>query len=634
MDIRIAPLAPAAESFPLPANGNVGQEAEFALLMMAGKQTANVGAPAQFTAPAATVAEPAQPAPPIAVTVDNDVAQSLDPTSQPSLTEEPTGVQKESMGIQNLPGPVSLVHEGTHLAPTSVSNMKIRSAQPAFATDPAMPPAEVFVTDSVAPTLGETYFDDEGVDHESHVPDVGGPDGAMATALEYGHAPLITPIQTGTTDAVKAPQTPVATPVPAPAGLPGFPNTGWRVDAPLDTARNDAPQLNQSLTTGRDGNKMFAQDVAADLVSGLVGLERMPVPDQQRTNIGLIAHPEHTFLTSDPPANPPIATIAQQSTVAGRQPQLLDPPLAALKHVGPPAEFTVPVANVSPHSPTNALAKHLPHVAEIGVAAALPVSDAKSGSTAAPASLPTSLPVIAGPAQSVAARRSAFSADSLMPGTVETRSRAATADTIAGVAAWPKNAAQPPAPIALARSVSTLDLRVTVSAEEDPIGEDARGEGVALDGAGWHPTSTLSERLSLAPVAGGHPARQVAEAITRTAAPQNETELVLTPEELGTVRFTVTQQDGVVTIAISADRPDTLALLRRNADMLSADLAQSGMGDATLDFGSPGHDRHRQDERPPWEASPKSGAIEVASDRPPPPPARRPTGTGRLNIRL
>ena len=84
MDIRIAPLAPAAESLPLPANGNVGQEAEFALLMMAGKQTANVGAPAQFTAPAATVAEPAQPAPPIAVTVDNDVAQSLDPTSQPS----------------------------------------------------------------------------------------------------------------------------------------------------------------------------------------------------------------------------------------------------------------------------------------------------------------------------------------------------------------------------------------------------------------------------------------------------------------------------------------------------------------------------------------------------------------------
>ena len=120
-------------------------------------------------------------------------------------------------------------------------------------------------------------------------------------------------------------------------------------------------------------------------------------------------------------------------------------------------------------------------------------------------------------------------------------------------------------------------------------------------------------------MAGGHPARQVAEAITRTAAPRNETELVLTPEELGTVRFTVTQQDGVVTIAISADRPDTLALLRRNADMLSADLAQSGMGDATLDFGSPGHDRHRQDGRPPWEASPKSGAIEVASDRPPPP---------------
>ena len=159
-----------------------------------------------------------------------------------------------------------------------------------------------------------------------------------------------------------------------------------------------------------------------------------------------------------------------------------------------------------------------------------------------------------------------------MPGTVETRSRAATADTIAGVAAWPKNAAQPPAPIALARSVSTLDLRVTVSAEEDPIGEDARGEGVALDGAGWHPTSTLSERLSLAPVAGGHPARQVAEAITRTAAPRNETELVLTPEELGTVRFTVTQQDGVVTIAISADRPDTLALLRRNADMHEAVL--------------------------------------------------------------
>lgn len=95
------------------------------------------------------------------------------------------------------------------------------------------------------------------------------------------------------------------------------------------------------------------------------------------------------------------------------------------------------------------------------------------------------------------------------------------------------------------------------------------------------------------------PALQLSQAIIRSTPGSGQTELTLSPEELGKVQFGIRNIDGQLTIAITAERPETLTLLRRHAELLASDLAQSGMGDAALDFGGAGQgrDRHAQDLR-------------------------------------
>lgn len=95
--------------------------------------------------------------------------------------------------------------------------------------------------------------------------------------------------------------------------------------------------------------------------------------------------------------------------------------------------------------------------------------------------------------------------------------------------------------------------------------------------------SGSSQATSAPPVA-----RQLAEAIIRSGAEPGQTELVLSPEELGRVQFSIRNVDGQLSVIISAERPETMILMRRNADLLTAELAQSGMGGAALDFGGGG----------------------------------------------
>lgn len=80
--------------------------------------------------------------------------------------------------------------------------------------------------------------------------------------------------------------------------------------------------------------------------------------------------------------------------------------------------------------------------------------------------------------------------------------------------------------------------------------------------------------------------QQVAEAVV--TARGDRTEIALSPEELGRLRLVMTGADrGQITIW--AERPETLDLIRRNADLLTQQLADAGITAGTLDF--------RQDER-------------------------------------
>ncbi|RXL51583.1 flagellar hook-length control protein FliK, partial [Citrobacter sp. AAK_AS5] len=57
---------------------------------------------------------------------------------------------------------------------------------------------------------------------------------------------------------------------------------------------------------------------------------------------------------------------------------------------------------------------------------------------------------------------------------------------------------------------------------------------------------------------------RLAEALAPVA--DRPVELTLSPEELGRVRMTLTTQDGTLTLAIQAARPETIDLMRRHID--------------------------------------------------------------------
>lgn len=63
------------------------------------------------------------------------------------------------------------------------------------------------------------------------------------------------------------------------------------------------------------------------------------------------------------------------------------------------------------------------------------------------------------------------------------------------------------------------------------------------------------------------------------------TEIALDPPKLGRVRMVLSQMDtGLISMTVIADRPETLDLLRRNADLLAQEFAQSGLAGSEFSF--------------------------------------------------
>ena len=74
--------------------------------------------------------------------------------------------------------------------------------------------------------------------------------------------------------------------------------------------------------------------------------------------------------------------------------------------------------------------------------------------------------------------------------------------------------------------------------------------------------------------------------LAETAArfPGQPVEVTLSPEELGKVRMTLTTTDGGLTLSLVADRPETLALMRRHIDQLAQDFRDLGFQNLSFSF--------------------------------------------------
>ncbi|NNE78673.1 MAG: flagellar hook-length control protein FliK [Silicimonas sp.] len=65
-------------------------------------------------------------------------------------------------------------------------------------------------------------------------------------------------------------------------------------------------------------------------------------------------------------------------------------------------------------------------------------------------------------------------------------------------------------------------------------------------------------------------------------------EVRLSPEELGRVRLAMTSGDLGMSVQVTAERPETLELIRRNIELLAAELQDMGFADLSFSFGKEG----------------------------------------------
>lgn len=82
-----------------------------------------------------------------------------------------------------------------------------------------------------------------------------------------------------------------------------------------------------------------------------------------------------------------------------------------------------------------------------------------------------------------------------------------------------------------------------------------------------------------------HPPAVLQVAEVALHAGEGTTELALSPEELGPVRIGLAGEGDSVTLTITAERPETLDLLRRNAAQLVAEMRSAGYLSVDLNFG-------------------------------------------------
>jgi flagellar hook-length control protein FliK len=127
--------------------------------------------------------------------------------------------------------------------------------------------------------------------------------------------------------------------------------------------------------------------------------------------------------------------------------------------------------------------------------------------------------------------------------------------------------------------------------------------------------------------------QQVSAALVRLAidAP-GRIELTLTPETLGRVHFDMRPEGAGLAITVSAERSETLDLIRRHLPDLLAELREAGVQAGTLSFGSWGEGQSAPSKEG-WTKGQDHGPARTPLDSPA--PAHQPTTavTG-LNLRL
>ena len=125
---------------------------------------------------------------------------------------------------------------------------------------------------------------------------------------------------------------------------------------------------------------------------------------------------------------------------------------------------------------------------------------------------------------------------------------------------------------------------------------------------------------------------QIAQAAGGRGGARGTVELSLSPEELGRVRLRLHPSEAGLSVTITADRPETLDLMRRNIDLLAREFLEIGYQDTQFDFAQGGQDA--DNENAAAAAATASALTATPPDTAQTAPAARLTMSDRLDIRL
>lgn len=146
----------------------------------------------------------------------------------------------------------------------------------------------------------------------------------------------------------------------------------------------------------------------------------------------------------------------------------------------------------------------------------------------------------------------------------------------------------PPDPVALNRlgagSISAVDPLAQPDAMIDPQARPAEQTPLAQTA----PTNAAQHATVPSP------RYIVAQIVAQSAQPGAPLEIALDPPELGRVRLTLMNGEAGMVVQITAERADTIDLLRRHSGILEVEFQRQGQRDLTFDF-SQNHSNHRPD---------------------------------------
>ena len=199
--------------------------------------------------------------------------------------------------------------------------------------------------------------------------------------------------------------------------------------------------------------------------------------------------------------------------------------------------------------------------------------------------------------------------------------------------------------------------RLSAAPGAEPLAAPQPAEGALAPSAGGQGTSPAPESLAPIPLTAAPAAApadpgppppaeraadlsrqtpalgpQLAEAVARF--PDRPVELTLSPEELGRVRLTLSTSDGGLVLAVTAERPETLDLMRRNIDQLARDFREIGFSDLSFSFTQQDRPAPRDPQSPP--PDPAAPAPPPAAPQPAAAPTapKRPAAAAGLDLRI